>query len=126
MRGAFPLLLCLGLAGCGGSNADEIVGLGSQTRFLANQPFILTVLVQSPPSCAEIRFDEAECDVDIDEDARIIRVNAKVPFEESDGCVPDTGLESLPVDCAIDALPPGTYTVRSGGSQPFQAPIELF
>jgi len=126
MLRAFPLLLCLSLTGCGGNTADEIIGLGS-TTFFANQPFVLTVLVANPVSCAEVRLDEATCEVDVNEDERTIDVKAEVPFDEADDCVPDGGLGGgLPVDCSIDALPAGTYIVRSGGDQPFQDEIELF
>jgi hypothetical protein len=126
MRHAPSFILCLTLAGCGGSTADEIIGLSSNS-FLANQPFVLTVLVADPVACAEVRLDEATCEVDVNEDERTIRVKAEVPFEETDGCVPDGGLRGgLPVACSVDALPAGTYTVRSRGDQPFSTPIELF
>ena len=126
LRSRWTALSVLALAACGGGDANEIVGIQG-SEFPANEPFTMTVLVMAPPSCADIKFNEISCNVDVNEDENEIFIDARVPFDEPDGCLPDIGIgEGVPVDCEVEGIEPGQYTVRGSGGVPFRATIQVF
>lgn len=113
-------LFVLLLAACGDSLVvPEALPL---TRLPAGQDFVLTLVMTScSDTCAT--YDEPQCDVSVDREDRVIRVDACVGINRDavETCLPVCGREIL-AHCDVDALPAGTYTVRSKG---FAAQIEL-
>jgi hypothetical protein len=109
--GYFFLLILL--SACG--NALTIPEDIPLTRLPANRDFTLTLVMETcSDTCA--RYEEPECDVSVDEEEMIIRVDARVGIDANavENCITICGGEIL-AHCEVEALPPGTYTVTSRG-----------
>jgi|SRR5687768_10501525 len=106
-------LLVLLLSGCGESLViPEDIPI---THLPANEKFVLTLVMEScSDTCAT--YEEAECDVSVDEEEMIIRVDARVGYDSEvvENCVSTCGVPIL-AHCDVEALDPGTWTVSSRG-----------
>ena len=116
-----PLFLFL-LAACGDAlTIPEDIPI---THLPAGEDFVLTVVMEScSDPCAA--YEEPECSVDVNEDDKTLFLDATVGFDA--GAVENCASRGLcgPMifaHCEVDALPEGTYTVRSKG---FEALIFL-
>lgn len=101
------------IAACGSSATITMPQDLQRTAYPANQPFRLTVILQScSDSCAE--YEEPTCEVSVDREERVIELDVSVSYDRvGDTCNERCG-PPIFGHCAIGSLPPGTYTVKSG------------
>lgn len=121
--------LTLVLAACGG-NVTRVQSIEAQTGvFPANENFRVRVLLVCPASCFEYDLEDAECDVEVDEEAREVTFRPSLPIDDTgDGCFESgcPGLTGLPVFCAVPPLDPGDWTFRAGeGANQISESVEL-
>lgn len=83
-------------------------------RLPANEAFSLTLVMES---CSDpcISYEEASCEVDVDEEDRIIDVDARVGIgSATTECRHALCGPQVLAHCDVPALPEGTYTVEAG------------
>lgn len=106
------LFFLLVLSSCGDSlTTPEDIPI---TRLPANEPFSLTLVMES---CSDpcTSYGEPSCEVGVDEEDRVIHVDASVDLGSQDGeCISALCGPQVLAHCDVPALPAGTYTVRSG------------
>jgi hypothetical protein len=127
MQGCAPLmarfvpLFLFFLAACGNSlQVPEDIPI---THLPAGEDFVLTVVMETcSDPCAT--YEEPTCSVDVDEKDMVIEIDASVGFDSGSSDCAARGQcgPMIFAHCDVDALPEGTYSVRSGG---FEALIFL-
>ncbi len=115
-------LLGLSLAAaCGAPSIDQPEGL-ALTTYPADQAFRLTLIMRG---CADgcATYEAPECTTSVDEEDRVIDVDATVAYSRDDAavCVSFCGPQVL-AHCDVPALPAGTWRVRDGK---FERQIDL-
>ena len=107
-------LLGFSVAACGGTTLTRPTDLPT-TTYPANEEFTLSLVMQ-PCSFSCERYEAATCDVDVDEDARVVSVSPQVEVEREDdegGCSQHCQGAPVLAHCEVEGLPAGTYTVEA-------------
>ncbi len=106
-------LLCLSSGGlaCGNNTLEGIEALPNK-NYPRGVPFRMTVMLTACSDACST-YEAAECDVDVDEDAKEIRLSASACFERTTDDCPELCGPRINAHCAIPPLQGGTYTVVS-------------
>lgn len=105
------LLMGVGVA-CGPDTISTPESLVRRGPFPADTAFRLSLIMQAcSDSCATYNKN---CSVSVNQDDMEINVDAELVVDSrEDNCIPICGTQAI-VDCDVDALSAGEYTVKAG------------